>query len=334
MRRRWAAVPSSRLWAPASMPTVMPSAPMTWTRPSLSSGPAFERRRSEGRPALDIPQGVRVALERAGVDLVADAGVCTACSSDHWSWRARQDRAPGNGGVAPMNDLLTGADGRGHASWRRRPARRRPPWPPSWRRCGTGSRLPGATRPGSRWSRSPKDSASAAIRRGRAPPASPTSERTTPRSSWPRSAPSARGPLAFPGPRPAQQGGGPGGHGRPVAQRRPPGDRRGHRPTPTRRASPGPGQRHRRDVEARMPARGRRRPGGEAAGASPRRSRLDDDRPVRATRIGPGGVSPGGPTGSTTRCPGTLNGYDQRSRGGDPGGRDDHSNRSRPLRSA
>ncbi len=55
-------------------------------------GPAVRSETSDGQPALDIPTAVAVALERAGAELVADAGICTACSSDHWSWRARQDR--------------------------------------------------------------------------------------------------------------------------------------------------------------------------------------------------------------------------------------------------
>jgi polyphenol oxidase len=45
-----------------------------------------------GRPALDLPAGVRVAVDRAGATLVADADVCTACSEEHWSWRARRNR--------------------------------------------------------------------------------------------------------------------------------------------------------------------------------------------------------------------------------------------------
>ena len=45
-----------------------------------------------GTPALDLPAAVRAALERAGVEKVDDAGVCTACSGDHFSWRARQER--------------------------------------------------------------------------------------------------------------------------------------------------------------------------------------------------------------------------------------------------
>ena len=47
-----------------------------------------------GEPALDIPAAVRIALARAGVDpgAVADVGTCTACSSRHYSWRARGEQ--------------------------------------------------------------------------------------------------------------------------------------------------------------------------------------------------------------------------------------------------
>jgi copper oxidase (laccase) domain-containing protein len=55
-------------------------------------GPTVRSVTSDGRVALDVPTTVRVAVERAGALLVADAGVCTACSNQHWSWRARQDR--------------------------------------------------------------------------------------------------------------------------------------------------------------------------------------------------------------------------------------------------
>lgn len=44
-----------------------------------------------GQPALDIPAGVATALEQCDAHLAADAGICTACSAEHWSWRARQD---------------------------------------------------------------------------------------------------------------------------------------------------------------------------------------------------------------------------------------------------
>jgi copper oxidase (laccase) domain-containing protein len=45
-----------------------------------------------GTPALDVPAAVRVSLQEAGVADVVDLGVCTACSTDHWSHRARADR--------------------------------------------------------------------------------------------------------------------------------------------------------------------------------------------------------------------------------------------------
>jgi len=41
-----------------------------------------------GGPALDLPAAVRAGLRAADADLVVDAGLCTACSADHWSWRA------------------------------------------------------------------------------------------------------------------------------------------------------------------------------------------------------------------------------------------------------
>lgn len=47
---------------------------------------------SGGRPALDMQAAVAASLERAGVALVHDAGVCTACAaSDYYSHRARAE---------------------------------------------------------------------------------------------------------------------------------------------------------------------------------------------------------------------------------------------------
>lgn len=46
-----------------------------------------------GGPALDLPAGVITALRRAGAVVDAESGICTACSPDHWSWRARRDTA-------------------------------------------------------------------------------------------------------------------------------------------------------------------------------------------------------------------------------------------------
>lgn len=47
---------------------------------------------TDGRPALDLPQAVRVALAHAHVDDVTDTGTCTACSGRHFSWRARKEQ--------------------------------------------------------------------------------------------------------------------------------------------------------------------------------------------------------------------------------------------------
>lgn len=46
-----------------------------------------------GRPALDLPVGVRTALERAGVPVVAELGGCTSCDPRWFSHRARSDRS-------------------------------------------------------------------------------------------------------------------------------------------------------------------------------------------------------------------------------------------------
>ncbi len=44
-----------------------------------------------GAPALDLPAGIALVLAKAGIDHVADAGICTACSPRHWSFRARRE---------------------------------------------------------------------------------------------------------------------------------------------------------------------------------------------------------------------------------------------------
>jgi YfiH family protein len=54
-------------------------------------GPEVRGRDRDGAAAFDLPAAVRIALTRAGSELVWDGGVCTGCSSDHWSWRARQE---------------------------------------------------------------------------------------------------------------------------------------------------------------------------------------------------------------------------------------------------
>ena len=48
---------------------------------------------ASGRPALDVPAAVANALDAAGVTDFEDLGVCTACSEDYFSWRARGELA-------------------------------------------------------------------------------------------------------------------------------------------------------------------------------------------------------------------------------------------------
>ena len=47
---------------------------------------------AQGTPALDLPAAVRAALVRAGVEHVTEVGTCTACSPDHFSWRADKEQ--------------------------------------------------------------------------------------------------------------------------------------------------------------------------------------------------------------------------------------------------
>jgi polyphenol oxidase len=50
-------------------------------------GPEVAGTTAGGRPALDVPLAIRLALAGAGVDDVTDVDVCTACSPDHFSYR-------------------------------------------------------------------------------------------------------------------------------------------------------------------------------------------------------------------------------------------------------
>jgi polyphenol oxidase len=51
-------------------------------------GPQVRALDARGRPALDLPAGVKSALHAAGAALVDDASICTCCSAEHWSWRS------------------------------------------------------------------------------------------------------------------------------------------------------------------------------------------------------------------------------------------------------
>ncbi|MBA3655362.1 MAG: polyphenol oxidase family protein [Actinobacteria bacterium] len=55
-------------------------------------GDSVRGQTTAGRPALDLPAGVRRALVLAGAELTYDADVCTACAADaYFSHRARQE---------------------------------------------------------------------------------------------------------------------------------------------------------------------------------------------------------------------------------------------------
>ncbi len=55
-------------------------------------GPPARGRTTRGTASLNVAGAASAALRKAGVDVVEDVAVCTACSPDHWSWRARGDR--------------------------------------------------------------------------------------------------------------------------------------------------------------------------------------------------------------------------------------------------
>jgi YfiH family protein len=50
-------------------------------------GPDVVGKTSAGRPALDVPRAIRLALAGAGVTDLTDVDVCTACSPEHFSHR-------------------------------------------------------------------------------------------------------------------------------------------------------------------------------------------------------------------------------------------------------
>ena len=48
---------------------------------------------SRGAPALDVGAALTIDLDRAGIEIAASSGECTACASDrYWSHRARADQ--------------------------------------------------------------------------------------------------------------------------------------------------------------------------------------------------------------------------------------------------
>jgi YfiH family protein len=76
---------------PCIHPECYPFGAAELDRVAARLGPGVRATSREGGPALDLPAAVRASLDRAGAELVADAGLCTACSPGHWSWRAGHD---------------------------------------------------------------------------------------------------------------------------------------------------------------------------------------------------------------------------------------------------
>ena len=61
-------------------------------RVAAGLGDAARATTASGAPALDLPAGVRTALGRVGVADLHDIDICTACSPDRYSWRARGEQ--------------------------------------------------------------------------------------------------------------------------------------------------------------------------------------------------------------------------------------------------
>jgi copper oxidase (laccase) domain-containing protein len=64
-------------------------------------GPEVAGETVDGKPALDLPVAVALALSGAGVDEIDDVNICTACSPDHFSHR-RDARLYGTTGLQAM----------------------------------------------------------------------------------------------------------------------------------------------------------------------------------------------------------------------------------------
>lgn len=54
-------------------------------------GPGVRGTTSDDEPALDLAEGIRIVLERSGIDDIRRRGPCTACSGEGFSHRAEGD---------------------------------------------------------------------------------------------------------------------------------------------------------------------------------------------------------------------------------------------------
>ena len=90
--RRLGATAIEAVIGPCIRPECYEFAPVDLDAVAARLGDAVRATTAAGTPALDLPAAVRVALDRADVDRVTDVDVCTACSPDHFSWRARKEQ--------------------------------------------------------------------------------------------------------------------------------------------------------------------------------------------------------------------------------------------------
>lgn len=77
---------------PCIHPECYEFSPADLDRAADQFGPGVRSVTATDRPALDLPEAVRVSLRAAAVELVADEEICTACSPAHFSYRARGER--------------------------------------------------------------------------------------------------------------------------------------------------------------------------------------------------------------------------------------------------
>jgi YfiH family protein len=77
--------------APCIRPARYEFGPRDLARLVAQFGPGVEGRARDGSPALDLPAAIRIVLERSGVVVFDDCGVCTAESDRYFSYRANGD---------------------------------------------------------------------------------------------------------------------------------------------------------------------------------------------------------------------------------------------------
>ena len=85
--RRRSSGPVRAVLGPCVHPECYEFSPLDLDPIAARFGPEVRGETATGRPALDVPRAVRLALAGAGVTDVIDVDVCTACSPDHFSHR-------------------------------------------------------------------------------------------------------------------------------------------------------------------------------------------------------------------------------------------------------